>query len=191
MQYYSPMAIESRKQLEIHEKLKKEQERKQYEEQQKEERKLLNSQRKEDNIKKYESIKDTDVHTLTFAFFDDCSMEYEIEYKWKTIDEMKLYAGYIFEELKDRVYWFSDHYYSPEEIISDLLNSKYHVRNRYEKYYVLAFAIDHAIFPIWSKDCGARNVHWQHGEGEIVNTSIPSDYDVSPVIKLVNLLNMK
>lgn len=84
-----------------------------------------------------------------------------------------------------------------------LLANDYYVCNRFEKYYVYAFAINRTRFYVWSKDFDAKIISWPKkriGEskysyeetddedeneilGKLVN-NYDEEYDVNPVIKM-------
>jgi len=51
-------------------------------------------------------------------------------------------------------------YYDNDEVTRDLLDNGYHVINAFEKYYVIANAIDYAQFTIYSKDCTPELINW-------------------------------
>lgn len=47
-----------------------------------------------------------------------------------------------------------------DEVVTNLKENKYHVVNRYDKYYVHAFAIDFTTFYIFSKDYSVNIIDW-------------------------------
>lgn len=60
-----------------------------------------------------------------------------------------------------------------QEIYDDLLTEGYIVYNRVDKYYVFAFALDGARFPVYSKDCEPELINWSDDQnGEV---AIPLD----------------
>lgn len=133
-------------------------------------------------------------HTLSFQLLDDLiphiSKSWEIYTEadikrvlrnlWKEFDDEELddVSGYYFQmnSKNKRI----------EEITNSLISDGYYVRNRFEKYYVIAFAIDYKRFNIWSKDCDAKMIKWREDdEKDKIDDYLPSDYDVNPVVKLL------
>ena len=51
-----------------------------------------------------------------------------------------------------------------DEIVDSLMKRGYWVWNRYEKYYVVAFALDFTKFEVYSKDCDKRLIEWRKPE---------------------------
>jgi hypothetical protein len=78
-------------------------------------------------------------------------------------------------------------------IIYDLSNKGWWCANRVNKYYVVAFAIDGVRFDIYSKDCNKELINWgklcPFPDGKIVYRITDSDYNESPVIKLMRELH--
>lgn len=74
-------------------------------------------------------------------------------------------------------------------IAEELLNNQYYVRNRVEKYYVIAFAINYTCFDVYSKDCDKELVSWGDDKvGEIKGIITDPHYNENPVIKLLSSL---
>lgn len=76
-----------------------------------------------------------------------------------------------------------------EYIANELMETQYFVKNRYNKYYVIAFAINYTRFEIYSKDCDKELIDWGIEElGQIKGEINDPDYNVNSVIKLVKEL---
>lgn len=104
----------------------------------------------------------------------------------------KLWDKFISGEYCDHSGYFFENESRESDIatvMDSLLGDKYYVRNRYQKYYVIAFAIDYTRFHIWSKDYDAELIEWSQ-KGEIVDNYDP-DHAVNPVVKIMNQLNME
>lgn len=74
-----------------------------------------------------------------------------------------------------------------DSITDALLSDGYYVLNRYEKYYVVAFALNYTRFEVFSKDCDKELITWPE-DGPIVGVISDPDYNESPVIKLLAAL---
>ena len=74
-----------------------------------------------------------------------------------------------------------------DSITDALLSDGYYVLNRYEKYYVVAFALNYTRFEVFSKDCDKELITWPE-DGPIVNVIDDPDYNENPVIRLMRAL---
>lgn len=67
-------------------------------------------------------------------------------------------------------------------MIDDLLSKGYSVWNLFQKYYVIAWAIDYTRFEIYSEDC-EDVIEWGEGKsGGIKGIIENEDYNENPVI---------
>ncbi|MFS8160395.1 MAG: hypothetical protein ACMG6E_09370, partial [Candidatus Roizmanbacteria bacterium] len=86
--------------------------------------------------------------------------------------------------------YFYKKYMSLSDITNDLLNDGYYVWNRFEKYYVIAFALDYVRFEIYSKDCDKILIKWRENDAtDPIKGIIKGEYNQNPVITLVKSLN--
>lgn len=76
-------------------------------------------------------------------------------------------------------------------ITNDLFSNKYYVINRFEKYYVIAFALDYTRFEIYSKDCDKELINWgiSHPNAEVTGIITDLDYNLNPVIKFMQQIS--
>jgi len=74
-----------------------------------------------------------------------------------------------------------------QEITQDLLNSGYYVWNRFEKYYVIAFALNFTRFEVFSKDCDKELIKWRDNDesDEIKGLLVDDNYNENPVITMM------
>jgi hypothetical protein len=74
-----------------------------------------------------------------------------------------------------------------ETIANKLSSQRYYVCNRWNKYYVVAFAIDFVRFEIYSKDCDKELINWgsDNNNGEIVERITDPEYNLNPVIRML------
>jgi len=92
--------------------------------------------------------------------------------------------------------YFDDAFFEKEDeyvtnIVQSLIEKKYYVFNRYNKYYVIAFAIDFVRFEVFSKDCDKELIKWRHDDANDPIVGIISDpnYNENPVVKFIRLFN--
>ena len=78
-----------------------------------------------------------------------------------------------------------------KSVTNSLCNRNYYVINRFEKYYVIAFAIDYTRFEVFSRDCDKELIKWRTDDTNDPVTGLITDdeYNVSPVFKLMKALN--
>lgn len=80
----------------------------------------------------------------------------------KTLDVCEeAYYEILSDEEDDPSYYFFSSYFDAKEIVNCLLEDKYFCWNNFQKYYVIAFAIDYNRFAVFSKDCKTRLVKWR------------------------------
>lgn len=79
-------------------------------------------------------------------------------------------------------YYFGT-YHDSENVSDALYDNDYFVMNRFEKYYVIAFALNYTRFEVFSKDCDKELISWAV-EGPIKGIIKDDDYNENPVIKL-------
>jgi len=113
--------------------------------------------------------------------------EWEQKQAEKKSDPSYFFSGLLSEYC--RVDSFSD---EDADVVADsLLESGYWVRNRVEKYYVIAFALDGAKFHVYSKDCDPEVINWGEGapKGEHHGPILTEEDNVNPVIAAVAAAN--
>ena len=134
-------------------------------------------------------------HVLSFCIFDDLyPMMTPIEMKFNELDELKILVDKMlmyklkYENLEEYFEFVSDNI---DYIVSKLRKKRYYVRNRYEKYYVIAFAIDYVRFEIYSKDCDKQLIKWREDDAndKIVGLIADENYNDNPVVRLMNQIN--
>lgn len=107
------------------------------------------------------------------------------------VKDMKI----IYHDLHDRSNFAWDNE-DTDGIVDELLEDKYSVVNRVEKYYVVAFAINGTRFDVYSKDCDKELINWgdQIPEGPVAADGIikSKNYNENPVVALLNkIINNK
>jgi hypothetical protein len=146
-------------------------------------------------------------HTLSFSILDDCEHEYgpiNISIPDKNISTIETAIKSILNDLyksnEDPSGYYArfDSYYKKKffpteheinEIAQDLSDCGYYVINRFEKYYVIAYALDFTRFEIFSKDCDKELIIWPDSpNGKVIGLITDPDYNENPVIKLMNSL---
>ncbi len=71
-------------------------------------------------------------------------------------------------------------------IARDIWNDGYYVCNRFEKYYVIAFAKNYTRFEVFSKYCDKEIIDWQVPQQGIIKDVITDEnYNENPVITLL------
>jgi hypothetical protein len=139
------------------------------------------------------------MHTISFCILDDCRPAYgPIHESFSgSISEqpVKSTVRSILQAFLDSKYDPSKYYHeriNQDEInciTSGLCSENYYVHNRFEKYYVIAFAIDFTRFEVFSRDCDKRLIKWRENDEADPITGIITndDYNISPVIKMLKL----
>ena len=159
-------------------------------------------------------LKESKTVSISFAILDDLQEMHRLDKKIvKTPENIRSFLDDIMKYFNEREYsdvfnktiytnsdptlYFIDQfnketlYDSPnfiDNIVSTLMEDEYFVRNRVEKYYVVAFAINYTKFEVYSKDCDAQLIDWGHdgsGKGLIKDP----DYNENPVVKLIKQIN--
>lgn len=160
----------------------------------------------------------TDTHTISFVILDDLSNTFkpiEIEIgevnrenvtnavdaiakQFGFIDDKTLVGEYEHHDVS-RYYFesaFSDRYKPQfikdrDDVIDNLITNGYSVWNRFNKYYVIAWAVDHTRFEVYSKDCDKMLIQWGEGknDGEIKGMIEDEDYNENPVITMMKALH--
>lgn len=141
-------------------------------------------------------------HTVSFVVLDN--LENYIGPRHITIPDLSI-TSVVYavkqltrsEEIRNPLYFFDDEYYDssgywPNKIASTLIEDGYYVINRWQKYYVIAFALDYTRFEVYSKDCDKKLIDWETPEqtnAVIKGIITDEDYNVNPVIKLIQSLN--
>jgi len=139
-------------------------------------------------------------HYLSMAVFDDGNECYSHCTKYHNYDDLrKSVCEYLGILLNDSNLYFD---MSVTYLLGQLLEYDHCVFNRHQKYYVIAFAINFEPFQIWSKDCEARIIKWNpidEQSKEIIDYKLnnnvinppPEDYNLNPVIKCMENLNVR
>lgn len=142
-------------------------------------------------------------YTLSLKIFDDLHPFYGSSRNVKSKLTMKSIKKNLHEMLKDfkigknydRSEFFDKEFFDDEEnylnkIAKELFTKKYYVVNRYNKYYVIAFAINYTRFEIFSKDCDKELIDWgSNNNSQIVNLITDPDYNENPVSKLIKSIS--
>ena len=137
--------------------------------------------------------------TLTFCMYDDlhpCNNRVTVTFdknnKLSLSDAVdKIVDPYLKGEITDASsYYFKDVRGNPKtfdknEVLESLQKNGYYVLNRFEKFYVIAFAIDFVRFEIFSKDCEKQLIDWGSDNGKIVNVIDNENYNENPVVTLL------
>lgn len=141
---------------------------------------------------------------VSFCIFDDCEPAYGPFHKSfegkitkgnvkQTVIE--LIDDFLEADIDPSRYYcetFEDDYdHEIESITLNLLSKSYYVINRFEKYYVIAFALNYTRFEIFSKDCDKELIKWRDNDEKDHITGIISDpdYNLNPVIKFLQEIN--
>lgn len=92
-------------------------------------------------------------------------------------------------------YYFKNSYvpetFNPREIARSLWKENYYVINRFEKYYVIAFALDFTRFEVYSKDCDKELIKWRENDENdpVIGLIEDPEYNMNPVIRLMRELH--
>ncbi len=124
--------------------------------------------------------KEEDIKQLNAQIFKWCS-EFEDQ-------DPTIFAELV---LNNRSPFFLDSTNYHRDIAVSLLENRYWCRNRFEKYYVPAFALDYTRFEVFSKDCEKELISWRPGQDDqapMVNQITNPDYNENPVISLMKAL---
>ena len=137
-------------------------------------------------------------HILSFTVLDDLNPAYGPVHE--TLDDLTLSS--IEKSVRKILQNFNSsndpsgyyHQYKDsdmESIVNSLFSKKYYVINRFEKYYVIAFAIDYTRFEVFSRDCDKELIKWRDvDENDLKIEQIDDpEYNVNPVIKLMQQIN--
>lgn len=94
------------------------------------------------------------------------------------------------DEKADSSGYFFELDFDIHEIIDDLQEQGYYCLNRYQKYYVVAFALNYTRFEVFSKDCDKEIINWGNDkEGEIVHRIQNEKYNENPVVSFMKSLH--
>ncbi len=113
-------------------------------------------------------------HTLSFCILEDLNPSFgpvHITLSDLSKNELHMKICSLINQFKTNEYadpsgyfdkeFFNNKEYCIDNIVNGLQIHKYFVRNRYGKYYVIAFAIDYMRFEIFSKDCDKELTKWR------------------------------
>lgn len=151
------------------------------------------------------------VKYVSFGILNDLVFTHKKIRTFNTKDELVLIMKEFWNILLNESYLYWDYCKYSDEYTDKLLKYNTLCWNRVEKYYVVCFAINFEIFNIWSKDCDARVIDWTQEyeyENNFDNLTFPmqqlalekakktiqnppEDYNLNPVIKLINSYNAK
>ena len=137
-------------------------------------------------------------NTLSFCIFDDlspCFSPITVEYKKDDPNGLStaidlITKPFIEGKLQDDSSYYFKMDYSKDEVLSVLQRKNYYVLNRYEKFYVIAFAINYTKFEIFSKDCDKKLIKWRSDDANDKITGIidNKNYNENPVVTLLKSL---
>jgi hypothetical protein len=137
-------------------------------------------------------------HTISFAIFDDLRSIVSITKKLPKLNFKSIHKilNEIIKGIEDIDYHDRNldglltRSSKRSEIVEDLLNDKYTVYNRVNKYYVLAIALDYTRFDIYSKDCDKVLIKWRDNDENdpIVGVIENPNYNENPVASLMRNL---
>lgn len=110
-------------------------------------------------------------HTLTFAVLEDLYPKYgpvSLTVRGPIAEDALLEAittlvtPWLGDRPNDLIHYFNRDSLQMDiyPIARNLIEKKYFVVNRWAKFYVIAFAIDRAVFPIHSSGCPEQNIDW-------------------------------
>ena len=139
------------------------------------------------------------MNTISFCILDD--LEYyhgpvHVEFQHHTeIKDIITNLVTPFKETRDASSYFDKAFFEESdrnisEIVSGLKRNDYFVINRYNKYYVIAFAINYTRFEVFSKDCDKKLITWRPEDGNDPVKGIidDEDYNENPVISFMRSL---
>ena len=141
-------------------------------------------------------------HTVSFSVLDDCNPAYGPVHETipdldsKSIEQAVRNllgnfkksgndpSGYYHKEINES---------EVQDVTNSLFSKKYYVINRFEKYYVIAFAIDYTRFEVYSKDSDKELIKWRTADSNdaVVGQISDPEYNLNPVIKLMQQINGK
>lgn len=81
--------------------------------------------------------------------------------------------------------------YEEDGIVQHLMHDNYCSVNRYNKYYVIAFAIDFLRFEVFSKDCDKKRIKWRRDDSSdpVIHNITCKNYNENPVIRLMKTIH--
>lgn len=133
--------------------------------------------------------------TLSVGILDDLQFILKITCE---ITDLKEDVKRICNSLRgqDRSQFFDDKFFTSFDknvdcIVKSLKAKRFFVRNRYNKYYVIAFAIDYTRFEIFSKDYSKKLISWRDNEDDPISEEgiiIDENYNENPVETLMKAL---
>jgi hypothetical protein len=140
------------------------------------------------------------MNTLSFCIFNDLKPSYgpvHVQFDMKDFETIKNKVKEITQELtyeKDPSCYYHKKIREDEElneVTNDLLDRNYSVWNRYEKYYVIAFALNYTRFEIFSKDCDKQLIQWREKDenDEVTGLITDDNYNENPVITVLKMFN--
>src|ERR1700722_4382478 len=105
---------------------------------------------------------------LSFCIFDDLQPAYgpiHVQFQEKSYKVLtKIVDNIIRECTNDPSGYYVNKHHSTDEVVATLISDDYYVINRYQKYYVIAFAINYTRFEIYSKDCDKELIQWREDD---------------------------
>ena len=136
-------------------------------------------------------------YTLSVCLFEDLEPYYSKDVTIPNLDEsairsaLKEIVDDCQEDDRSRSGFFDSLTKSEtNSIVYELVNDHYYVWNRYNKYYVILFAIDYTGCEIYSKDYNKEVFNWEGKSREIKGMIDNDDYNENPVVTLFNNLGI-
>lgn len=141
-------------------------------------------------------------HILSFVILDDLFPCYGP--KHQTVQDLKNLKFTINDFIKDfengqktdKSGYFDSKFFEKknkylETIVENLTKFNYHVLNRYNKYYVIAFSMNYTRFEVFSKDFDKELIKWRENDkdDQITGTINNTDYNKNPVLNLIESFN--
>lgn len=100
-------------------------------------------------------------------------------------DEISYVKNFLSGRQNDPTGYYFIKDFDADEVTAALTEEKFYRLNRYEKYYVVAFAIGYVRFEVFSKDCDKELIDWG-GEGPVAEAGgiTDPDYNENPVVRM-------
>jgi hypothetical protein len=144
-------------------------------------------------------------YTLSFCILDDLTVCHGPEHRelngipnFNDIKEVilnDLLNDFRQDEYADCSGYFDKEFFASNEyidtIVNNLIKYNYVVKNRYNKYYVIAFAINYTRFEVYSKDCDKELIKWRENDSNdpIKGIITNPNYNENPVVTAVALFS--
>lgn len=139
--------------------------------------------------------------TLSFCILDDLEFAYgPVHYSLQNtcLTTRVKEIIYLFENKTDCAGYFDEEFFRNSDeyidcIVESLELQNYFVKNRYNKYYVIAFSLDYTRFDVFSKDFDKTLIKWREdNENDPITGIITNEnYNENPVTTLVKRLGLE